>query len=104
MTKELFIETILQMERQHTYDIQCNKSFAVILPNDHISGYDNHLLQDQLIKLLSVVIEDSLNWIEYFIYELDYGKKWKRTSVSIEGKSFKLKTPSDLWHLITNGR
>jgi hypothetical protein len=44
---------------------------------------------------------DDCNWIEYFVYELNFGKKWKENCVMINNKNFDLKTSSDLWNLLT---
>ena len=57
--------------------------------------------EDLMIKLLAEAIGDEGEWISYWIYELDFGKKAKRNSVSIEGKNIPIKTISNLYDLIT---
>ena len=47
-SKELFIETINEIEKQHRHDSKCSEAFRVVLPNDYISNYANHWLQNQL--------------------------------------------------------
>ena len=39
--------------------------------------YKNHLLTGQLIKILQEQMQDNHahSWIEYFMFELEYGKK-----------------------------
>lgn len=76
MTKELFIETIEALRKQYEHDEKCSEAFRVILPNDHISNYDNHWLTNQLIKLLQIPFNDDHkdSWIEYYINEINFGK------------------------------
>ena len=40
------------------------------------------------------------SWIEYYIWDLDFGRKWKKDSVKVKGKNFKLKNAYDLWDLL----
>jgi hypothetical protein len=103
VTKDLFIETIQEIHKQVEHDRKCADAFKVILPEDHISTYKNHWLQNQLIKCLQLAMNDNHghSWIEYFMWELDFGMKWKEDSVKIKGKSFKLQSPEDLWNLLT---
>lgn len=97
-TKELFIEIIDAIEKQRRYDEKCSDAFKTILPHDHISCYDNSLLQTQLINILKLATGDSTDGlIDYYIWELDFGRKWKTGCVKIKNKSVKLKTADDLW-------
>lgn len=102
MTKELFIETIAEIEKQKIHDRKCSDAFQVILPHDYVSGYDNGYVREQLIKLLKIATNDNHkdSWIEYFIWELDFGRLYKEGCVKILDKNFTLKTASDLWDLL----
>ena len=40
------------------------------------------------------------SWIEYFIWELNFGNNWKEETIKIEGKDFRLQNPCDLWNLL----
>ena len=101
-SKELFVETIKAIEKQYRHDSRCSKAFEIILPNDHISNYANHYLQDQLIKIIQIAMNDlhRNSWIEYYIWELNFGTKYYKGCVKIEGEDFELITPSDLWDLL----
>ena len=101
-TKDLFVETIHEIEKQHNHDSKCAEAFNIIFPNDFITGYENHWLQNQLIKILQIAMKDhpKHSWIEYYMWELDFGREWKQGSVTIEGKDFKLQTAYDLWDLL----
>ena len=103
-SKELFIETISEIEKQVRHDSKCSDAFQIILPSDWISSYDNYFLQNQLLKILQIAMNDNHkdSWIEYFMWELDFGNEYKTGCVTFHGKNFKLKTPSDLWDLLHN--
>lgn len=101
-SKDLFIETINEIEKQHRHDSKCSEAFRVILPNDYISNYANHCLKNQLIKVLQLAMNDNHNhsWIEYYMWELDFGLKYSKGCVKIQKKDFELKNASDLWDLL----
>jgi hypothetical protein len=77
ITKELFIDTINAIQKQFDHDEKCHEAFEIILPNDFNTGYDNNIIVCQLIKLLGFMINDESSWIEYFIYDLEFGKKYR---------------------------
>lgn len=101
ITKELFISSIEALKKQYEHDRKCSEAFQVILPDDHVSLYDNHILTNQLIKILvELTNDDQGEWIDYYIYELNFGEKWKEYKVMVKGKYFKLETPEELWELL----
>lgn len=102
ITKELFISSIEALKKQYEHDKKCSEAFKIILPNDYISSYENHLLTNQLIKILQESTNDnhSDSWIEYYIYELDFGSKWQEYKVMVKDKPFKLETSEELWELL----
>lgn len=74
MTKELFIQTLDALKKQQDYDNKCNDAFKIILPNDFISGYDNSILEFQILAILKEAMDDKADWITWFVYEKDFGK------------------------------
>jgi len=103
MDKKLFIECIEGLEKQYRHDEECAKAFKVLLPNDFVSGYSNHYLENTLIHVLQKLLNDDKanSWIEYYCWELDFGNKFKPGMVKINDNPVNLKTPSDLYNLIT---
>lgn len=79
ISKKLFVETIKAIEFQLEIDRKCSKAFKTILSNDYVSGYDNSILLNQLVKILQEATNDikAHSWIEYYIWELECGKKYK---------------------------
>ena len=102
MDKELFISSINAIKQQMDKDKECLKAFKIILPFDYISGYDNHVIIDTMIKLLQELTNDENEWINYFIWELEFGDKYKDGCVKIDNENIPLRTSEDLWNLIVN--
>ena len=98
--KKLFIESIEALKKQIVYDQKVCDTMSEIF--DGFCIYDNGAVINQLIKVLAEIYGDKSEWIEYYIYELDFGKQWKKDSVSQDGNNIPLKTPEDLYNLITN--
>ena len=39
--------------------------------------------------------------IQYYMWELDFGKKWKPTSITVDGENIRLTNSEELWDYIT---
>lgn len=102
--KELFVETITALHQQYAHDEQCAKAIGSVFPNDFISAYDNHLVNNQLVKLLQVAFNDNHkdSWIEYFMYELDFGTKANElTAQRKDGTAIDITTAAKLYEFLT---
>ena len=103
LSKKLFIETISAIKNQYDHDKKCFNAFKILMPGDYIiTGHDNHWSFNQLVKIVEVMMGDSENgWIKYYIWELDFGKKWKSGMIAVAGiDDFRLETVYDLWDLL----
>lgn len=59
-------------------------------------------LFDSNINLLEKLMGDKAGWISFWIYELDFGRSYKKGSVQkVNGESIQLRTTKDLWNKIT---
>ena len=69
-----------------------------------IEPYDNSLLTNQLLKILNKIFNIKENEygtdIEYFMWELEFGKKYTEGCISEDGENIPLATAEDLWNLI----
>ena len=67
-------------------------------------GFSLGIAIDLIHELLKDVMLDRYDNICYYIYELDWGTKWKKDSVTDgeTGKSIPLKNLNDLYDLIRN--
>lgn len=56
-----------------------------------------------IVTLFEQAMGDTSQWIGYWLYELEQGKKWHKKCVTDKnGKDVKLKTLNDLWDIIKN--
>ena len=99
MDKKFFIKTLKQF-KQVEDDVQgvhdAMKKLSPDFGGFYIDGYSEIIL-----NLLEELINDESGWIGYFIYDLEWGKKYHTGCVkSKEGKNLRLKTVSDLYNII----
>lgn len=91
LSKELFIETIEAIKKQYEHDINCSQIISKVYSNGFEANlmYENHYIMNQLIKLLQVAFNDETEYsmIEYFLWELDFGKKNNELSAYRADKS-----------------
>ena len=60
---------------------------------------------DDVVDLLEMIMNDLENhWISYFIYDLNFGEKYKKGDVTIDGDEYPLRNVKDLWELLLFGR
>ncbi len=100
--KKQFITIMKAIKAQMKHDHKCNKAFDVILPNDSVVGYDNIILLEGTVNLLKQLLHDKSEWIDYYIWELNFGKEYTKDTVTEQGKPVKLKSIIDLWNLLIN--
>jgi hypothetical protein len=81
--KELFIEILEALDNQSKHDNDCRVAFGKILPEASGVWYNNDFVVVTLIRTLNHLVEyrDVDEFIEYFIYHLDFGRRYKQHSV-----------------------
>jgi len=101
ITKNEFIDAMNGIEEQLQIDMKNHKAFSTILENDYVSNMTNNLY-DSLILLLEKLTGDTKNqWIQHFIYELDFGKEnWRLPIYDKNQKVVRLTTIEDLWEIL----
>lgn len=58
---------------------------------------------DEILLLLKHIFNDKNDWIEYWMWELDFGEKWhKGTVTEMDGTDIPLQTTRDLYKLLLN--
>jgi len=105
MEKKLFIESIESLKKQYEYDIEVSKKLSEVFPNAFDANllYDNHFINNALMKVLQVenndleLCEHGQSWIEYFCFELDFGAKYKAGMVKDKGKDIDFSDAGKLW-------
>jgi hypothetical protein len=105
ITKEVFIKIMEAIQAQDKHDRACAKAFKVILPNDFTTRYDNDRMIEMLIEILKEAMADTweYSFIDYFIYELDFGRKYKDGCIVSETKeNINLSSIEKLWDFLAN--
>ena len=71
------------------------------IPGGWISNYYDMILQ---MSDIDPTQDDPYygNDIDYFVFELEFGKKWKPGVITVDGKDVPMKTAADLWNLLTD--
>jgi len=102
ITKEEFLTVMKEIEYCYKYSDDLNAFF-------HRTNVNGYLFQpdctETALRLLHLIFknEDVDEWISYFCYELDFGKKWKEGMVKDkDGADIKLQTAEDLYNLLQN--
>ena len=78
-------------------DKKLSDAFSFVDTNVRFISLD--WIEDDYIKLLSITLNDTYDWISYYVYECDFGKK--KREVTVKGKPFELRTVRQLYKLIT---
>ena len=102
MTKELFVSTINSIQKQIEIDRKNSSILQEMFPDDSIyCGYNNSELFNALNKILKESMKDEYDWIDYFMYELDFGKKYYDGCVLDKDKSIiNLSTAENLYEFL----
>ncbi|NCQ52027.1 hypothetical protein GW796_09055 [archaeon] len=95
-----FVDVINQFEK---YNILIEKLSDLIGCEGIITIGDD--LKTAIMCYLEKMTKDEYKWIEYFIYELDYGKKYKDGCIiDSDGSYIKLRTPEDLYNFLEKNK
>jgi hypothetical protein len=112
MKKELFIEAIEAIKKQFDLDSEVSTHLGKAFPDAFEANLlpRNHLLQNALIHVLQVEMNDlelceyGLSWIEYFLWELNFGEKNHLLKVTQNGKEIKMSTAGELYDFLENNK
>ena len=109
MNKELFIEAIDAIQKQVALDIEVSKHLGKAFPDAFEANLlpKNHFLQNALLHVLQVEMNDlqlcehGQSWIEYYCYELDFGREnWRLKAHDENKKEIPLSNPEQLYNLL----
>ena len=102
MTKEKFLDIIKDLQYMHEYE---NKMYELNWSYNNKWGCDAEVrfptLEDTVIQLLIEIFHCTEEDIYYFIYDLDFGKKWKPGMItSKDGKDIDHSSPEKFYDWI----
>ena len=103
MDKKLFVETIDAVEKQAKLDVAVENHLGKAFPDAFTANLmpRNEILQNALIKILKIEMNDlEDSWIEYFCWELDFGKNNHRLKVISNEKEIPLTNASELYDFL----
>ena len=107
MKKKLFVKSLQDLQRQMEIDNKFSKAMRRFFPESFCLYYDNSLLFDAMIGLLKEYFDDEGNYIEYFIYDLNFGKRNRETAknrLTVTdncGENIQLENAEDLYNFLT---
>jgi hypothetical protein len=103
ITYELFVDSIEAIRKQYDHDTQFGAVIEKAFPESAITPYKNHFLQNALVRILQEAMNDSdvKSFIEFFMWELDFGRKYKDKTVQVHGKIYSLDSVKDLWDILS---
>lgn len=56
----------------------------------------------ELIRVMCDINPDTYDDLDYFVFELNFGKKYEPGDYMVDGKEIPLATLEDLWNALTN--
>lgn len=103
MTKYTFINSIKAIKKQLEKDLKNAKLLSQIYPENYEPNlvYNNQILQKALINVLKSEMNDKDNFIEHFIWELDFGRKAKDLPITTnKSKKYYLESSESLYNFL----
>ena len=100
MTKQNFCECMKLIKEQYDLNQKMLKGLGVAY-GSRTSEYANYNISSsvaRMVKILTKVMNDEEEWIEYYVYDCEWGKKG---TVIVNNKAVPFKTYEDLYELIT---
>ena len=98
LTKKEFTDAMTAIIEQNAEDDKISKALNSICHDSCF--YDTKYATKGLLGLLKSTMKDSYEWIDYWLYELECGAKYRTGSITQDGKPIKLKTIADLYALL----
>lgn len=98
ITKKQFIKYMNEFQHLEIIEDEITKAFR------KLSSDFNQIHFGRYIDLISSILKDTFNdkndWISYWIYDLEFGKKYEPNSVTMNKKPIKMKTAGDLYDVL----
>ena len=104
MKKESFVRIINAIDAQYSKDKENAKLLEKVFTDSTIiPSYCDELTNSIIAALKSEMNDKKDSWIDYYIYELDFGRENDRLKANDKyGKELPLSTPENLYDLLEN--
>lgn len=98
LKKERFCKTMNQIQKVYDYGDKLNQFFK----ENHVDGYLHEPnCIEQTLGLLAFIFDDKDQWIDYWVYELDFGRRYKEGTITdSNGENIPLETAEELYELL----
>lgn len=101
ITKERFCNILDNLKKQYEIDTKIADAMEVAFNGSTVFSYDHTALSVPLLEILIDAFKDKSDWIGYFMYDLEFGTKWKPGVASRKDQSdIELGTASDLYDFL----
>lgn len=101
ITKKQFIDIITVLDEQTQHDLKCANAIQTVFEDANYALYNNSFLYNSIVKFLVEAMNDRHEWIEYFIHELDYGRKYTDGTIKEkDGSSIRMSTAEELYDFL----
>ena len=99
LTMKEFTDAMTAIVEQNAEDDRISKALSSVCTDSYF--YNTKYATKALINLLKSTMKDTYEWIEYWLYDLECGRKWYAKCATDEnGKAIKLQSISDLYALL----
>lgn len=99
MKKEEFIKLMQELVSIKKDEDALNVAFKKFEPDFNYISFNRY--ETLVVKSLKFAMNDTFDWISYWIYDCDCGKKDMKITDK-NGKKIPIKTLSNLYNLLTN--
>ena len=99
MQKSDFIKIMKELKSLLEAGRRVDKAMKELSPD--FGGFYNERAETLIVEAIKFAMKDESDWIKHYLYELEWGKKYKDGCITDNGKNIKLKTLSDLYKLLT---
>lgn len=97
--RKKFITMIRELRMLKEAEDNLNKAFKIFEPDFSCISFGRY--ETLILTALEYAFKDKDGWISYFVYDLEFGKKWhKKCITDKDGKDIPLKNANDLYNLI----
>ena len=99
MSKEVFVDTIKELQELDEATDELNSGLKKLDLDFNYIYFSKH--EELITRLLRIAMNDEeADWIGYYIYERDYGRKMKLGDIEYEGKKLNINTPEKLYDFL----
>jgi len=107
LKKQTFVNAINSIHKLHKKNIEFANNLAKCFPNANSANFigENDHVTTALIEVLQELFNDknAHSWIEYFLWELDFGREnWRLKANDENKKEIPLSSPEQLFDFLNN--